>query len=217
MTEYIRDGHRLYLRFGVSGEVDADLKCPVAGTDYSRLPFEQQPPCHQIVAEDVIDEVETPDTDSGKYCNVKKWFENGVLGDYLHTDGTFNITRVPVPIEWAFVDEDLHIRPYDPTANLPTWDQMTDLDKGALIMFAHKVEYEGYEYAAENYPVNYLEDPRLTALDQDAANDHAYEFIQESKGPSLWLIPSDEKERLYDLADAEATRRFEEKWQKSNG
>lgn len=197
MTDYIRDGHRLYLRFETDGEIHSRLWCPVPEI----LKQEDATPlCYTASSEDGTEEILG-------YCNIKEWFANGALGDYLHTEEAFNITRIPVPIEWAFIGDDLHIRPYDPTAGLPAWDEMTDLDKGALVMFAHKCGYEGYEYAAENYPVKYLEDPRLTALDQDDANDHAYEVIEELDGEELEAVPADEKQRLYELAAAEEEHR----------
>lgn len=83
----------------------------------------------------------------------------------------------------------------DMVADLPCWNDLSDLDKGAALMHLAKVENEGTEYAVENYPVKYLDDPRLTALNRQDACDHAARFdnlIEDMNG--------DEHERLYDLA-----------------
>lgn len=80
-------------------------------------------------------------------------------------------------------------------AALPGWDDMPDLDKGAALMFLHKADSEGDDYARENYPAKFLEDPRLTGLDTDDACDHAARFeglVEDMDG--------DEYERLYNLA-----------------
>lgn len=54
-------------------------------------------------------------------------------------------------------------------ANLPTWAELSDADKGAALMFLHKVDVEGYDYASENYAVCFVEHPVLTALTEDDA------------------------------------------------
>jgi hypothetical protein len=50
---------------------------------------------------------------------------------------------------------------------------MPDVDKGAALLHLRKIEVEGREYARENYPADYLDHPELTALDDEAASDHA--------------------------------------------
>lgn len=80
-------------------------------------------------------------------------------------------------------------------AALPSWDDLSDLDKGAALMFLAKVENECYEYAVENYPVKYIEDPRLTALsvlDACAYTEKFEDLIEDMDGG--------EHERLYNLA-----------------
>lgn len=80
-------------------------------------------------------------------------------------------------------------------AALPAWGDMSDLDKGAALMFLAKLENEGYEYAVENYPATYIEDPRLTALGPEDACAHAARFEDVAED-----MDGDEHERLYDLA-----------------
>lgn len=50
------------------------------------------------------------------------------------------------------------------TTGLPSWPEMSDLDKGAALLHLHKCDSEGAGYAIENYPARYFDDPRLTAL-----------------------------------------------------
>jgi hypothetical protein len=88
------------------------------------------------------------------------------------------------------------------TTELPTWDEMSDLDQGAALMHLHKRDYEGISYAVENYPARYLDDERLVTLDGRAASRHAAQF-RELTGE----LDSDEYERLYTLALNEPDRR----------
>jgi hypothetical protein len=83
----------------------------------------------------------------------------------------------------------------EPTTALPSWDEMSDLDKGAALMHAHKRDWEGVSYAVENYPAAYLDHPALIALDEKAASGHAAEVTD---GWDDW--DPDEVARLYDLA-----------------
>ncbi|MFI1194173.1 hypothetical protein ACH4T9_13060 [Micromonospora sp. NPDC020750] len=83
------------------------------------------------------------------------------------------------------------------SGDLPTWEQMSDLDKGAALLHDHKRDYEGVEYAVENYPARYFTDPRLTALDSEDASEHAAAVCGEDV---VDRIGRDEHERLYDLA-----------------
>ncbi|MDG4792111.1 hypothetical protein O7626_40565 [Micromonospora sp. WMMD1102] len=85
---------------------------------------------------------------------------------------------------------------------LPSWAEMSDLDKGAALLHLHKREYEGAGYAVENYPVKYFDDPRLTSLERRAACRHAASFAREADG-----LPDAEYTRLYDLALEEPDRR----------
>jgi hypothetical protein len=80
---------------------------------------------------------------------------------------------------------------------LPGWDEMSDLDKGAALLHDHKRESEGADYAVENYPCSYIEDPRLTALDGEDASEHAAEVCG---GDVFDRLGAGEYRRLYDLA-----------------
>lgn len=80
---------------------------------------------------------------------------------------------------------------------LPGWDEMSDLDKGCALLFDHKADSEGSDYAVENYPCRYRDDPRLVALDRRDASEHAAEVC----GDDVFdRIGGEEYERLYDLA-----------------
>lgn len=88
-----------------------------------------------------------------------------------------------------------------PTNKLPTWDEMSDLDKGAALLHLYKCESEGTEYADEHYPTRYLEDPALVALDEEDASEHAQGLFPKDV---FDVLGAQEYDRLYDLAlDAE--------------
>ncbi len=87
-------------------------------------------------------------------------------------------------------------------SDLPTWDQMSDLDKGAALLHLHKRDVEGGRYATENYPARYLDDPRLAALDRVEASRHTARFRREANE-----LNDAEYTRLYDLALGEPDRR----------
>ena len=56
---------------------------------------------------------------------------------------------------------------------LPGWDDLSDLDKGAVLLHNHKREWEGEVYAEENYPASYFDHPALVALSPIGASRHA--------------------------------------------
>jgi len=78
---------------------------------------------------------------------------------------------------------------------LPTWEEMTDLDKGAALMHVWKRDREGPAYAVEHYPVHYFDHPVLLALDTVDACTHA--SIAAKNWRSMAVTKFD---RLYDLA-----------------
>jgi hypothetical protein len=85
----------------------------------------------------------------------------------------------------------------DTKAALPAWAEMSDLDKGAALLHDHKRDEEGADYAAEHYPCQYIEDPRLTALGPKEASAHAAEVV----GFDVFdRIGDAEYDRLYNLA-----------------
>lgn len=83
-------------------------------------------------------------------------------------------------------------------SELPTWEQMSDLDKGAALLHLHKREWEGAGYAEENYPARYFEHPALTALSANAACRHAVSV--EDDADRAGALKGEEYIRLYDLA-----------------
>lgn len=93
------------------------------------------------------------------------------------------------------------------SSELPTWDEMSDLDKGAALLHCHKRRVEGNAYAIAEYPANYLEHPDLVALDDETASRHAA-AVGSGKRRTL---PVEEYRRLYDGALDEERRRYRER------
>ena len=81
---------------------------------------------------------------------------------------------------------------------LPAWAEMTDLDKGAALLHLHKRDWEGEDYAEENYPARYFDHPALTALSAREACRHAVSV--EDDAERAGALGGDEYMRLYDLA-----------------
>lgn len=75
---------------------------------------------------------------------------------------------------------------------------MSDVDRGAVLLHLHKRGYEGSEYAIENYPCRYLQDPELVALNEEDACDHAAQFIDIAE--ELEIMDGDKWYYLYNLA-----------------
>jgi hypothetical protein len=90
---------------------------------------------------------------------------------------------------------------------LPGWGDLTDIDRGAALLYASAVSNEGHEYACENYPARFRDHPILTQLRPHEAcnyvdslgidlNDSAAVLIGADESSLSW----DEYRRLYDLA-----------------
>jgi hypothetical protein len=93
---------------------------------------------------------------------------------------------------------------------LPTWNEMTDLDKGAALLHLHKRDWEGADYAEENYPARYFDHPALVALSERDACRHAVSV--EMDASDAGALRGEEYERLYDLAlDADRARNAAER------
>lgn len=88
------------------------------------------------------------------------------------------------------------------STGLPSWSEMTDVDRGCALLFRWKVEWErSYIYARDNYPAVYRDSPVLRALDRFDSCRHATAVVRESG-----LTSRDEEwQRLYDLAMASPT------------
>lgn len=97
--------------------------------------------------------------------------------------------------------------------NLPTWAQMTDLDKGAALLHLHKRDWEGIEYAEEDYPARYFDHPALVALSEHEACQHAVSVGGGAENAGA--LRDGEYERLYDLALDADRKRWEA--ERSNG
>jgi hypothetical protein len=92
--------------------------------------------------------------------------------------------------------------PWVQATGLPGWDAMSDLDRGAALMFAWKVQREGYVYARENYPARYHDHTDLVAL---SAEDPASACRHARAVCGSWADVNDrlgvsEVARLYDVA-----------------
>jgi len=97
-------------------------------------------------------------------------------------------------------------------SHLPTWDEMSDLDKGCALLFTWKVSRErSYIYARDNYPASYREHPLLVALDRKVACRHATAVAYDGRDRyHPWFVRADdavterigrtEYDRLYQLA-----------------
>jgi hypothetical protein len=82
---------------------------------------------------------------------------------------------------------------------LPSWDEMTDLDRGAAIAYAWLCHRRGALFAIQNAPFRYVDAPDLVALDPLAAGRHALTVC----GPLHSLVTrigKAEYDRLYNLA-----------------
>lgn len=90
----------------------------------------------------------------------------------------------------------------DTTTELPTWEQMSELDRGAALMHVWKRHWEGTGYAIENYPCRYIEDPRLLDLTLDDACRHA-QSVTGGWDNVNDRIGEDEVQRLYNRAHRE--------------
>lgn len=92
------------------------------------------------------------------------------------------------------------------TSNLPTWHEMSDLDKGAALLHAHKRSREGSRYAVEHYPAEYFDHPALLALDEKEASAHAVK-VTGGYNAACDRFGWQEVGRLYDQAlDADRAR-----------
>jgi hypothetical protein len=92
-------------------------------------------------------------------------------------------------------------------AELPTWAQMTDLDKGAALLHLHKREWEGADYAIENYPAEYFDHPALLALALSPSQACRHAASVERDADAAGALGGHEYGRLYDLAlDADRKR-----------
>lgn len=96
-------------------------------------------------------------------------------------------------------------KPWLEASGLPTWDQMSDLDKGAALMHVWKRKREGGVYARDNYPAEYIEHPDLIALPRNAACHHAV-AVAGRNDDAQDRLGIDEWDRLYNLALDEGRR-----------
>lgn len=78
---------------------------------------------------------------------------------------------------------------------LPTWDEMSDLDKGAALVHMWKLRWEGNQ---EDHPCRYQEHPLLMELSPTAASRHAQEVCG-SLDDITYKLGFDEYRRLYNL------------------
>jgi hypothetical protein len=84
-----------------------------------------------------------------------------------------------------------------PETPLPNWAEMSDLDKGAALLFLH----------TSDYPCRYFDHPALTALEPRRACEHAAALANDAEA-----LTEEEHERLYDAALDASNQR----WHKEN-
>lgn len=83
-----------------------------------------------------------------------------------------------------------------------TWDELSDLDKGAALLHLHKISRDGRRYAVDHYPAQYFDHPELVVLDAEQASSHAYTLRGHTRS-----LSDEEYDRLYDIAlDADIAR-----------
>lgn len=88
------------------------------------------------------------------------------------------------------------------TTTLPAWLNLSDVDKGAVLLHLHKREWEGAQYAIEEYPARFFDHPALTGLEPREACAFAVSMRSFAN-----LLDQTEHARLYDLALDEPERR----------
>lgn len=101
-------------------------------------------------------------------------------------------------------------KPWLEASRLPSWDELTDIDKGNALMFVWKCHWEkSYAYAREHYAATFTDHPVLRELPRNIRCQYAknacrggvsyaevmstYEVIRKRLG-------DDEFDRLYNLA-----------------
>jgi hypothetical protein len=98
--------------------------------------------------------------------------------------------------------------PWLQASGLPAWDEMSEADRGAALMFTWKVQREGYMYARDNYSARYLDDAGLLALDGYAACRHA-SAVAGTWREAIERLGAEETFRLYELALAADRARYD--------
>ena len=81
---------------------------------------------------------------------------------------------------------------------LPGWDDLSDLDKGAILLHLHYREYEGEAVAEEDYPARIFDHPALVALTPLQASRHAATLGTAEH--MYYRLGDTEFDRLYDAA-----------------
>ncbi len=88
------------------------------------------------------------------------------------------------------------------TTTLPAWIHLSDVDKGAVLLHLHKREWEGAQYAIEEYPARFFDHPALTDLERREACAFAVSMRAFAN-----ILDQTERTRLYELACDEPARR----------
>jgi len=97
------------------------------------------------------------------------------------------------------------IVPWIVASELPTWDIMTELDKGCALLFVWKVHWEkSFPYAKNNYPCQYKEHPDLRSLDKAPSCRHA-RIVTGGYKEVYKKLGGEEFHRLYNMALAQRT------------
>lgn len=89
------------------------------------------------------------------------------------------------------------------------WERLSERDQAAAVAHWQACDGEGFDYARREYPVRWVDDPALVALDRRAANEHADRVAEElvglsiddiGEGDILDALGRDEWYRLLDVA-----------------
>lgn len=107
------------------------------------------------------------------------------VAEFLFDSGDENLPFVRATVHRLATEE----------PDLPSWDDLSDLDKGAALLHLHKREWEGGDYAEEHYPARFFDHPALTVMWPREASRFAASLEENAED-----LSPDEHKRLYDLA-----------------
>lgn len=60
-----------------------------------------------------------------------------------------------------------------PETGLPEWVELSDLDKGAVLLYLRRLDLDGFFYASTEHPARYFDHPVLTGLEAYEASSFA--------------------------------------------
>jgi len=81
--------------------------------------------------------------------------------------------------------------------DLPEFDELTDIDKGAVIYFLSACESEGIYYALENYPAQFVDNEILVSLDSAGQSNYVLNNWEDLEELELGWAEEDRLVNLY--------------------